>query len=147
MGVRGLGAIIARVNDRFPQTALQEGDTLLIDGSGWAFALMESGGIERRECGGDYAAMDGAIREAVAAFERANLKIFVYRCAAMKAFADRKMEGSLSCVLYSVIASVRHRTLVVRRCACAPWLRNAFVAILLHACPVLARILKQQQLG
>ena len=70
-----------------PTQTLKPNDALLIDGSGWAYHIIESGqaaaasadGKYRRELGGDYAAIDAAVRRNVQDMRDAGLRIFVYK--------------------------------------------------------------------
>jgi hypothetical protein len=83
MGVRGLLSFVNHnIAAAVPKEQLQPNDALLIDGSGWAFHLIENGSAAdgyRRELGGDYAAIDAAVRRTVQEIRDAGLRIFVYK--------------------------------------------------------------------
>ena len=76
MGVRGLAEILADFVGETPWRALSAGTRVLIDGSGWAFHLLNApalGDAVERHHGGDYQELDARVEAAIGELRAARL--------------------------------------------------------------------------
>ena len=90
MGVKGLATAVKKVAKEPPEQ-LPAGSTLVIDGDGWAFDVINCSNDSETGLlfGGDYVNLDSAVRLEVARLQAAGLKLVFYFGHGSDAFKDR----------------------------------------------------------